>query len=224
MEIYNLLRNNKLFYKLTVDDIHNSICKLQYNINNYNKNEIIVSEEERCSQLGIILKGTIEIQRIYSNGKYILLKRLEAGDVFGEALMFNESNYPATIIAIVNCEIMYIKKEEFLKLCFSNKIIMENFMSLLSEKVIMLNEKVKSISFKSIRQKIVNYLLVEYHNVGKLEISLRESKEVIAAELGIPRPSLSRELINLREEGLIKFSRKNIEILDLESLEEEIFN
>ena len=38
--------------------------------------------------------------------------------------------------------------------------------------------------------------------------------------LGVPRPSFSRELINLRDMGLIDFDRKTIKILDIDSLEE----
>lgn len=53
---------------------------------------------------------------------------------------------------------------------------------------------------------------------------LKNTKEEIAALLAIPRPSLSRELINLRNLGYIKFDRKKITVLDIESLEEELFN
>ena len=55
-------------------------------------------------------------------------------------------------------------------------------------------------------------------------MKLTENKDSIAASLGIPRPSLSRELINLRDMGYIDFDRNNIKILDLEALEGELFN
>ena len=41
------------------------------------------------------------------------------------------------------------------------------------------------------------------------------TKEKIA-EFRITRPSLSRELINMKNEGLIDYSRNHIKILDLE--------
>ena len=40
--------------------------------------------------LALILSGNVEIQRLYSNGKYIVLSRLFEGDVFGEALVFSK--------------------------------------------------------------------------------------------------------------------------------------
>lgn len=101
---------------------------------------------------------------------------------------------------------------------------MENFMMLLSEKIIILNNKIRSISLKSIRQKVVDYILCEYMNEKNEEIKLKYSKEEIANDIGIPRPSLSRELIKLRDEGLINFSRNKITILNIEELEDILFN
>ena len=87
-----------------------------------------------------------------------------------------------------------------------------------------MNSKIKSISFKSIRQKIINYILNEVKEQKSNSIVLRNTKEEIAAILGIPRPSLSRELIKLRDMNYIEFDRKEISVLDIESLEEELFN
>ena len=51
-------------------------------------------------------------------------------------------------------------------------------------------------------------------------IKLKMTKEKIAESLGITRPSLSRELINMKDEGLIDYSRNYINILDLEEIED----
>ena len=67
----------------------------------------------------LILEGTIEMQRIYCNGKYIVIKKLSKGEVFGEALVFSEKSfYPLTVLAVNDCLIMYIKKEHHEKCSF----------------------------------------------------------------------------------------------------------
>ena len=71
---------------------------------------------------------------------------------------------------------------------------------------------------------VLNYILNEVKKQKDNSIILKNTKEEIAALLGIPRPSLSRELINLRDMNYIEFNRKKITILDIESLEEELFN
>ena len=46
------------------------------------------------------------------------------------------------------------------------------------------------------------------------------TKQKLSEILGIPRPSLSRELINMKELGIIDYSRDFIKILDKKKLED----
>ena len=154
-----------------------------------------------------------------------MLNRLNEGDVFGEALVFSKARtYPATVISLNESKVLFIDKSDILKILTKEEKVLENFISLLSNKVFILNSKIKSISFKSVRQKVIGYILNEVKEQKSNSIMLKNTKEEIAALLAIPRPSLSRELINLRNLGYIKFDRKRITVLDIESLEEELFN
>ncbi|MEN8077871.1 Crp/Fnr family transcriptional regulator [Clostridioides difficile] len=224
-ELVHIIKKNQLFMGVSDDSIKNSLKEIKYYIKNYSKGEIIANEDDECRSLALILTGTIEIQRLYSNGKYIVLSRLVEGDVFGEALVFSKAKtYPATVIALSECKVLFINKDDVLKICSYEEKILENFISLLSDKVFILNSKIKSISFKSLRQKVINYILNEVKEQKSNSIILKNTKEEIASLLGIPRPSLSRELINLRDMNYIEFNRKIIMVLDIEGLEEELFN
>lgn len=218
------LRNNDLFKGLDIDEIEDILKNISFTKIKYRKGEILAHEGEVCTSLGVILEGTIEMQRIYCNGKYIVIKKLSKGEVFGEALVFSERGfYPVTALAVNDCLIMYIKKEEVLSMCFQNKKILENFISLLSSKVLMLNKKIKNISFKSIKEKVSNYILEESIIQNTDTISLNESKEDISAKLGMPRPSFSRELMRLKSLGIIDFNRTFIKIINKEELENILF-
>lgn len=224
-EMVKIIKKNQLFIGLSDESIKNVLKEIQYYIKTYSKGEIIANEDDECRSLSLVLDGTVEIQRLYSNGKYIVLSRIFEGDVFGEALVFSKAKtYPATVIALSECKVLFINKSDILKICSNEEKILENFVSLLSDKVFILNSKIKSISFKSIRQKVINYILNEVKGQKSNSIILKNTKEEIASLLGIPRPSLSRELINLRDMNYIEFNRKKITILDIESLEEELFN
>ena len=95
------------------ENIKNISKDIKYYIKTYNKGEIIAHEDDECRSLSLVLSGVVEIQRLYLNGKYIVLNRLNEGDVFGEALVFSEKAlYPATVLAVKDCLIMYIKKED----------------------------------------------------------------------------------------------------------------
>ena len=224
-EIIKKIEKNELFNNVDKTKMLKILGNLKYSIVSYKKGEVIFQEEEICSAIGLIIDGTINIERIYPNGKSIVMSKFKDGDVFGEALLFSKVNkYPATVIALSDCKVLYLTKNEIIKLFSVENKLMENFMMLLSEKIIILNNKIRSISLKSVRQKVVDYILCEYMNEKNEEIKLKYSKEEIANDIGIPRPSLSRELIKLRDEGLINFSRNKITILNIEELEDILFN
>jgi CRP-like cAMP-binding protein len=95
---------------------------------------------------------------------------------------------------------------------------MENFLELLSNKLLILNKKVKMLSLESIRKKIENFLMEEYKKQGSNIIKVSLSRKEMAEHMGIQRPSLSRELIKMREAGIINFNREVIIIKDMAAL------
>ncbi|AWK49775.1 Crp/Fnr family transcriptional regulator [Clostridium beijerinckii] len=224
-DVINKLQGNEFFNNLNNEEIEKLISNIGYSVKAYRKGEIIANEEDMCNSLGFVLDGSIEIQRIYLSGKQITLKRLSNGDVFGEALIFSKkSKYPSTVISFSDSSVLYISKADVLKLCTMDQRVLGNFMSALSNKIFMLNSKIKSIAFKSIKHKVINFILEQAKMQKSETINLRDSKEEIASTMGIPRPSLSRELMNLRDLNYIEFDRNVIKILKIEELEEELFD
>lgn len=224
-KLINNVKDNLLFKRVNDEELAYYFKNIKYTLKTFKKGEIIAQEDEKCVAISLVLNGEVNIERIYPSGNGIVMKKVSCGDVFGEALIFSKkTTYPATIICRKDCEILYLKKEEVKKLFSFNDKILENFLMLLSDKVVMLNNKIKSISLKSVKQKVVDYILQECINQKSNIIKLKSSKEEIASFIGVPRPSLSRELIKLRDENLIKFNRNTIEILNGDKLEEILFN
>lgn len=221
--IIERIKKNEFFKDIEEDKAERIISQLNQISKKYSKGQIIASEGEQCNTLGLVIDGVVEIQKIYSSGKHLVLKRMEAGEVFGEAIMFsNKNEYPATVIAASDCAVSYLKRDDIIKLCLQEQIILRNFITLLSDKIFVLNRKINSISFKSIRQKVINFILEQVKKQKNTTVKLNLSKEQIASLLGIPRPSLSRELMKLRDDGFIEFNRNIIKVIDIEMMEEEL--
>ena len=96
-------------------------------------------------------------------------------------------------------------------------------MELLSNKILVLNKKIKNLSFDTIREKICSYILDEYKKQKSKNIILPFTRKEMAENLGVQRPSLSREFIKMKEEGLIDFNKNNVTILDMEALEDYLY-
>jgi len=210
-----------LFKGLEKNEIMDILNKVTYRIEKYKKGQVIAIEGDDCNSLGIILKGKIEIQKIFPSGQVTTINNFKEGNIFGESLVFSDKHtYPATITAIENAEIMFIERENIVKLSMLNSRILTNFVTVLSRRILMLNERISNLSQDSIRKKISGYLLSEYNKQKTTTIVLPYTRKKMAELLNVPRPSLSRELINMKEEGIIDFNKNEIHILNIDLLEE----
>lgn len=215
------LSNCVLFKGINESRIEEILGLISYTVKDYEKNSIIAIEGDDCSSLGIILEGDIEIHKPFPSGKIVTINHFSAGNVFGEALVFSGKHlYPATIISTEESKIMYIKREIIVKLMTIDEKIINNFMGVLSNRVLMLNDRLTNLSLDTLRKKISNILILEYKGQKSLDITLPYSRKKMAELLNIPRPSLSRELINMKEEGIIDFHKNKVKILDLKKIED----
>lgn len=207
---------NELEIKVVLD-------KERYLIREYKKGEVIANQGELCSSLSVILEGSVAIETIYENGKVFNLSNFKVSDVFAEALLFAKAReYPATVIALEDSKVLSFPKQTMLNIMKYNSKFAENMLELLSQKIVILNRKINLIELDTIRRRICKILLDNYKNNGSLSLQIKSKKEM-AKDLGIERPSLSRELIKMKNDNIIDFNLKEIKILDLERLEDEFF-
>lgn len=208
-----------MFKNKNEEYILNLFKDANYIIKNYSKNDIIAMEGDTCTSIGLILAGNIDIKRMLGT-KVIHVSSFSKGHIFGEVIAFSDINlYPATVISSTPSKIMFISKDNFIKFCTSHEDFLGMFLNDLSNKIFVLNKSITNLTFNSIRQKICNFLISEYKLQNSENIKLKMTKEKIAESLGITRPSLSRELINMKNMGLIDYSRSHIKILNLEDIE-----
>lgn len=214
------LSKSVLFRDLDKEFILKAISKVPYTISNYNKDELIAIEGDDCYSLGIILKGKVEIQKIFPSGQIMTINNFKEGNIFGESLVFlDKHTYPATITAMEYSKIMFIKKNDIVQLSILNPQILINFISVLSHRILMLNNRISNLSQDTIRKKISNYLLHEYDNQKTSVLTIPFTRKKMAELLNIPRPSLSRELINMKDDKILDFDGNIVKILDLNLLE-----
>jgi CRP/FNR family transcriptional regulator, dissimilatory nitrate respiration regulator len=173
----------------------------------YKKGDIIFSEGEICYSLALVIKGQVTISTLtYFDSEYTITT-INEHDTFGEFLLFSEENiFLGDVIANRDSTVLFLKKEKLIALFFLKKELLEDFLSFTSLKALQMQKKIKLLSQRSIKDKIMFFLF----NNEKKSINLK--KEDLAKILNIPRPSLSRELIRLHREGYILMDKKEITV------------
>jgi CRP-like cAMP-binding protein len=80
-----------------------------------------------------------------------------------------------------------------------------------------LSEKIRFLTFKTIKGKMAHYLLQRVRSNNAIVVMDKTQNE-LAEFFGVARPSIGRTLGEMQAEGFIEVDRKNIKILDIDGL------
>ena len=200
------IKSNQLFSHLTDNELLEIINHCS--IKEYSKGGIIHLQKQPCNSLGIVLDGDVAIQRLDNDGRVLTIVYLKMGESFGGNLIFaDQVSYPMTVSANSNSVILHIDKDTILELCQKDKTFLVEYIRSISNKAILVSNKLNTVVMKSIREKIIYYLNQEYAAQQSQRIILPFIKKDWAESLGIPRPSLSRELSKMKADNLIDYSK-----------------
>lgn len=214
-----LLKNVDLFKCFSENELEKIFNSSNHHIKKYKKGSIVYMQNEKCNSLDVILEGIISIQKIDSEGNVLTIKDFANGDVVGENLLFSVNNkYPMTILSKSDVNLLHVNKEMILKLCQTSESFLLSFLQSLSSKALILSDRITSLTMKTLRQCIIDFLLFEYYSQGSSGIKLNLTKKDLAEKLGVQRSSLSRELNKMRNDDLIEFNTKYIFIKDIDVL------
>ena len=216
----NILEKSKLFGIHNEVDFIKIFNSIDYKIIKYSKGRVVHDEDDLCTCLSIILQGSIEIQKIDAMGKLLTVAEFTIGSTFGENLIFGDKKrYPMTVFSKTDTIVLEIKKESVTTLCQLDPKFMLEFLNTVSNRAMVLNSKLIEVALKTIRQKICEFLLLQYNKNQSTQINIGMTKKDWADKLGVQRPSLSRELIKMKEDGIIEYDKDIIIIKDVSGLE-----
>jgi len=209
-----VISQSPIFRGISEVELSGLFKQIHYQIKTYQKNDLIVTGGDICDRLLIIQLGSVKAEMINYSGKTIKIEDIEAPRPLATAFLFgNENLFPVTVSANNQVEIISIHKEEFVKLLQLNSLILNNYLNAISTRAQFLSQKLKFLSFKTIRQKVAHFLL-EKAGDRFLIMEIQQSQEQLAEMFGVTRPSLARTLGEMVREGLIETQRRTIKILD----------
>ena len=210
------LREIKIFKNLTDQDLDLIRSKTEFIEKTYGKGEYIFMAGDKSGDLFYLMEGVLNVYQIDSNGKRFIFQNFTKPTLFGEVYSYLGEPFDFDCECASSCKILIIKdfRKIFEPPCPES--FLRSYINFLSHKCLALSKKNQITSQASLRQKIGKYLL-ETENQGKVKLSMK--REDLADYLSTTRPSLSRELSKMAEEGIIRVGGDFIEILNREGIE-----
>jgi CRP-like cAMP-binding protein len=177
--------------------------------------------------VGIVVSGSVALTKETYSGNRIIIDILNAGAIFGETVAFSDNKvWPVTIIAQEDSSLLFLPPDKILgscaNVCASHSTLIMNMLKILSNRALMLNKKIEYLSAKNIRSRVGSYLLDMYRTNKNTTFIIPMKRHELADYLMMPRPSLSRELGLMRDEGIIDFGGPSIKIKNILALEKLI--
>jgi CRP-like cAMP-binding protein len=218
-----LLAECKLFTGVQPEDINVMLQCLNPMIREFKKDECLTFAGQDFGGVGIILEGEVMVTKENSAGNRAIMMVLGAGEMFGEMVAFSgERKWPATVIAQSKGRVMFLPPEKIVgnchRQCPSHRLLITNMLRIVSDRALLLNKKLEYLSIKNMRGKICAFLLEQYNRCGTTTFLLPLKRNEMADYLNVARPSLSREMGRMKEEGLIDFHKASMKLKDLEAL------
>ena len=217
---YSVLEKSTLFQGVEAKVLQGYLEETPHHIQCYDKEETIFHLMDPALRIGIILEGRVEAQKSFPNGSQVNVSIRIPGEIIGPAAVFSKSQrYPCDIVALEPATLMMLRKEDLLSLMQKDVQILKNFTTEIASATYMLQQRLELLSYNGIAQKAAFWLLMQVRQTGKTAVQIPDSMSRWAMIMNVSRPSLHREMKKLEEEGIIRYERKNIYVLDPDGLQ-----
>lgn len=215
------MKDNKGINKLT--NIPKKLEELG-RLKQFQQGEVLFYAEDKADGFYYVRSGEIRVFKMDEQGKEVELVRLGPGEFLGEAVVFASPLFPAFAQAIKDASVLFFEKSAVAKEMETNPEISRFFVNLLARKCVVLSAKIESLGLRTVRQRLIQYLLSNCSGDRKCRVDLKIKKAELAKILGTISETLSRNLKQMQEEGLIEVKRKSIFIKDCPALRSELMN
>lgn len=190
----------------------------------YKKGALIAQAGGPMREIGIVLEGSVAVTKETPLGERIVLNKISPGGIYGEVAALSDTQLaPATIFSSEDSTVLFMLPEKMLNPCKNvcpwHTQLTANLVRIVADKALYLNRKIDYLAIKSMRGKLCTYLYERYTKTGSCEFSLPFNRNELADFLNVSRPSMSRELGRMRDEGILSFSGSSFRILDLSKLQ-----
>lgn len=195
--------------------------RLRCAILEYGKNQTLHEMGSECKGLDCILEGGCCAYTLSHNGTENVIFEFHAGDVIGSNLLFGpKGRYPMSLYCTADTKILHLKKDVVEELLRQNPDFMMAYISDMAFHAKKLIQRLTMCTQKSLRVNIIEYLELLAKEQRSRVVHLPMTKKQLAEYFSVQRPSLFRELKNMREEGLIEINNRQITLFFERSNEE----
>jgi len=169
------------------------------------KDETLFYEGEVAHGIYLLRSGQVILLTTAETGKSIIVGIVEPGDILGAAMALSGGQFTVTAKAMDQCELEYVRKDDFLKFLRENPGLQLKLMKKLSAELLKLSGQLAEFKGKPAIQRLEHLLLDLCETCGELtakeaniKLKLALSSEELGELVGVSREWASKLMGRLK--------------------------
>ena len=218
------LKDTLLFQNLNDTEIQRILYCSHAETLTFPKGQTIIFPDDKPAVLYLILEGTVILEQYNYMGKPMNIEYRSAGSLFGETDVFlDKDSFGYTVRTESPCRILTADRSFFFRTCEKNcehpSLAIFNMLHIFALDNHQKQERLDLLTCGELEQRLARYLLENRTGADTVFLSMNRSE--LAAYLNTTRPSLSRTLSGLQNQGALKIAGRNqIKILNPDILQD----
>jgi len=213
----SLMKSVRLFDGISQDSINAMVSCFKMEQRHFRRGDTILVFSQELEYLCVLLSGKAHLYCTDSEGDYTMLEAYHENDIFGEVFAMPYGDLGYAVEADSECTVMFIRFSCIYgrcpNACQHHTQLTHNLFELSAEKAQSLSMRINLISKKSLRRKLMAYFEYLSERSGSSSFELDMSLSRLAGFLCVDRTSMTRELKNMCDDGLIMRNNRKVTIL-----------
>lgn len=173
------------------------------------KGESLFHIGDNPEALFLLLDGEIRVENLSDTGRMVVVNRFfTPGTLLGEVYYILKRPFDYQAVAEVESEVLLLSRKDLEAL--PEERLLAVLLPIVAEKAYTLNKRLRVFSEPSARDRVLRDLSLRLGEREKM--TFYTTQAAWAEDLGLPRPSLSRILGELKERGVLSLSRGKLTI------------
>lgn len=211
-------KRHALFAHLSDACTQRALALFDARIRTYAKGEYLLTAGEPFSYFGIVCAGGVQVYMEDIDGERLMMASVDVGDSFGESLAYlGTAESPVSIFAAAHSEILWLDAHALRAACREGDALAfdlsERLTRVLAVRALSQNDRIQILSRATIRERLTAFFTQCEHRYGSRTFTVPFDREGLAVYLGVNRAALSRELSNMKREGVIDYFRSTFKLL-----------
>lgn len=193
----------------------------------YPRGALLFVEEEQPRGVFILCSGRVKLTTSSSEGKKLILKIVEPGEVLGLSSAILGKEYEVSAETIEPCQVNFIKRSDFLQFLNEHTEACFHTAQQLSAKYQMAQREIRSLGLSASTGEKLAKLLLDWCETGQkvngsVRLKVVLTHEEIAQMLGTTRETITRLLSDLRKKKIIDIKGSTVMVTDRTQLEDMV--